>query len=116
MATLQLSQIQGSDTIVQAALQVGWQTQIAAALGFNFGDPDLIQQVAAQWSTASTRVTVAREQIAPSAKMGTTGYWDAAHGGWTGAAATQFFTQEAVLENGFTTVGTAMDTTAKSLN
>jgi uncharacterized protein YukE len=116
MAALQLSQVQGSDIITQSALQVGFGTRVAEVLGFNFGDPDLIQQVATHWSAASTRVTVAAQQIAATTSNGVTATKDAVKSTWTGTAGTAFFQQEQLLENSFASVKTAMDAVSTSLS
>jgi hypothetical protein len=115
MAPLTLNQVSGSNTLLAAAQQVGFLTEVSNTFGLNFGDPFLLSAVAAEWTKASTAVGVAKGLIAGSSNGGTTNYRDFASAAWTGSAALSFFTAENVLENGITQVKGAMDVVAKQL-
>jgi uncharacterized protein YukE len=117
MAELNLTQVPGSQTVTAAAALVGYQDQIANLFGYNFGDPDLIQQVAGKWGVdALNAVRDGKNMLTLGSVGGTSGgKKEAVQRTWTGDASGKFFAVEGTLESGYTTTINTMTAVGKQL-
>ena len=111
MTAQQLSQAQGSNIITYAAQQVNMGPEIAGALGYNFGDADLLKGVGQQWGQAAADVTASLNQF--NGTDSTTKATVTAT--WKGDAATSFTTAEGLLEKDDATVQSGMSTLSTQL-
>lgn len=120
MANLNLGQVSGSEIVAEAAQSIGQEYQVMEIVGWNFGDPELLQDVSSKWIVDAAKGV--RDALALFGDPQSKGNLDKKEAkqtwpdGDAGSAASIFWGHEDILEHNHGDIEKAMNTVGDQLS